>query len=92
MAFKNAGPNNASAVWRWLGANDIAVRGEWRWPDGTQFWAGAQSGNPVGGLYSNWAMGQPGMQDDSGMMQNQPSALWSAMPSTVVQPFICELY
>ncbi len=48
---------NASYVW--LGGNDLAVEGNWVW-DGnnmnatTQFWMGNASGNPVGGLYSNW--------------------------------------
>jgi hypothetical protein len=92
QAYKNVGTNNVSAVWRWLGGNDIAVRGEWRWPDGTQFWQGTQNGTPVGGLYSNWSVGQPGSQDQCALMQNLPTAVWSAMPQTVVQPYVCELY
>jgi hypothetical protein len=92
MAFKRAGTNNPSAVWRWLGGNDINVKGEWRWQDGTQFWQGTQSGSPVGGLYTNWATGQPSSQDDCQMMQNQASAVWDAMPCTLPQPYVCELY
>jgi Lectin C-type domain len=92
MAFKNAGTNNTSSVWRWLGANDIAVNGEWRWQDGAQFWQGAQTGNPVGGLYSNWSMGQPARADNCSMMQNLPSAHWDAMSCTLLQPYVCELY
>jgi hypothetical protein len=34
-----------------LGGDDIAVEGEWRWLDGTLFWNGAA----VPGVYSNWA-------------------------------------
>jgi hypothetical protein len=92
MAFKRAGTNNLSAVWRWLGGNDINVDGQWRWQDGTQFWQGAQSGSPVGGLYTNWATGQPSAADDCLMMQNQTSAVWDAMPCTLSQPYVCERY
>ena len=93
MAFKIVGTTiNVATAWRWIGANDIAVNGEWRWPDGTQFWQGAQNGSPVGGLYSNWSNGQPSQQDGCAMMQNQVSAVWDGMPCTVVRPYICELY
>jgi hypothetical protein len=40
-----------------LGASDLAVEGEWRWSNDTQFWSGAGSGNggtPVGGNYTAW--------------------------------------
>lgn len=50
----------------WMGANDSAVEGEWRWvtgPEaGQQFWSGppaSSGGNAVGGAYTNWVNGEP---------------------------------
>jgi hypothetical protein len=48
----------------WLGGSDAASEGVWKWvagPEaGTQFWQGTYIGGyPVGGMYSNWASGQP---------------------------------
>jgi hypothetical protein len=44
----------------WIGANDRAVEGEWRWVTGEQFWTGGGAGS-VGPdvLYANWGLGQP---------------------------------
>lgn len=57
-----------------LGGNDIAVEGTWRWDDGTVFWDG---GGPVGGLYVNWASapGPGGLSDCVGM---QADGTWLA--------------
>lgn len=51
----------------WLGGNDAAVEGTWRWvagPEGLensgagrQFWQGVGNGTPVNGQYSNWVAG-----------------------------------
>lgn len=42
----------------WIGANDLAVEGEWRWvtgPEaGQQFWQGDQHGASTGEMYANW--------------------------------------
>lgn len=48
----------------WIGANDRAVEGVWRWVTGEQFWQGG-SGGTVGPdvPYANWNLGQP---DDFG--------------------------
>lgn len=47
----------------WIGANDAAVEGEWRWIDGPeagqQFWQGGVSGTAVNGSYENWRVGEP---------------------------------
>lgn len=50
----------------WIGGNDIAVEGEWRWQTGpeagTQFWQGTASstgGAAVGGMFTNWASNEP---------------------------------
>lgn len=52
-------PDGGNASYVWIGGNDISVEGNWVWDgnnDGisTQFWQGTATGNPVGGLYSNW--------------------------------------
>lgn len=52
----------ASSSKYWIGADDIAAEGEWRWESNDeQFWSGtaAPSGSPVGGLYSNWETNEP---------------------------------
>ena len=47
----------------WFGASDAAQEGVWRWVSGpeagTQFWQGGINGSIVGGLYNNWAQGEP---------------------------------
>ncbi len=47
----------------WIGANDAAVEGDWKWvtgPEaGTSFWSGNQTGSIVGGEYNNWNNGEP---------------------------------
>ncbi len=47
----------------WMGANDTAVEGDWRWVTGpetdTAFWSGVGDGSAVGGEYNNWASGEP---------------------------------
>ncbi len=52
-------PDGGGGSYVWLGANDFLEEGAWVWDgnnenDGIQFWQGTASGNPVGGLYSNW--------------------------------------
>lgn len=48
-----------------LGGSDLAVDGEWRWPDGTLFWDGAA----VGGAYINWENPPGGGQQNCMGMQ-----------------------
>lgn len=54
----------------WLGGSDAGTEGNWIWDGnndgiGPQFWSGAASGNPVGGLYTNWGT-SPAEPDNSG--------------------------
>lgn len=73
-----------------IGGNDIDVNGEWRWPDGEQFWSGGSQGSAVGGLYTNWASTQPasgGVANCSGILSD---GIWQSRTCTDPQPFICE--
>lgn len=63
-----------AATSAWLGGNDTANEGDWRWvagPEGLEnsgngrpFWSGSFNGSPVNGQYSNWVPG--GEPNDSG--------------------------
>ena len=47
----------------WLGAQDTAVEGEWRWiggvNDGDLFWLGDETGSSQNGYYENWNGAEP---------------------------------
>lgn len=77
----------------WMGANDKAVEGEWRWIDtpesihdpgsGLQFWSGAGNGSPVNGMYSNWNQGEPnnfGNNEDCGQFLAGGTGQWNDLP------------
>jgi hypothetical protein len=75
-----------------IGANDQAVAGEWRWPDGTLFWQGGANGKAVGGAYASWDASAPsasGVQKCSGTLGD---GLWQDRSCTAAEPFICERY
>uniref|UniRef100_A0A1I7ZR44 C-type lectin domain-containing protein n=1 Tax=Steinernema glaseri TaxID=37863 RepID=A0A1I7ZR44_9BILA len=64
----------------WVGGNDLAAKGTWRWTDGTGFG------------YSNWASGQP--QSGGGydcLMVDQATGLWQAFNCFGKAPFVCEV-
>lgn len=76
-AGENAFVQSKLAGQGWMGATDQAVEKNWRWvtgPEaGTQFWWGTASdcgtgfdpaAGPVGGLYDNWASGEPNNCDE----------------------------
>jgi flagellin-like hook-associated protein FlgL len=51
----------------WLGGNDVANEGDWRWTEGpegranggngTPFWVGDKTGNLVPGMFEKWGLG-----------------------------------
>ena len=53
----------------WLGGNDTAAEGEWKWTEGPEgledggkgkkFWQGDRNGSPVNDSYENWGSGEP---------------------------------
>ena len=59
ISSNTVAPDGGGAAYLWLGGTDLVAEGTWLWNgDNTgstvQFWQGARSGSPVGGLYNNW--------------------------------------
>lgn len=74
----------------YLGSNDQAAAGEWRWVDGTLFWQGGTTGSLEPGMYANWDNKSPStmsIQRCSGMLA---TGLWQDRSCTALAPFICE--
>ncbi|GAB5474281.1 MAG: hypothetical protein Mars2KO_23800 [Maribacter sp.] len=77
----------------WIGANDVAVEGEWRWvtgPEaGTQFWSGSVGGTEL--TYANWNGGEPNnccggedyahIADASVIRGGAPVGAWNDLPN-----------
>jgi hypothetical protein len=85
--------STSSNYWPWMGANDLAVLGAWRWTDGALFWMGGSNGTPQGGLYNNWVGGSPtsgGTATDCGILQS--GTYWTDFDCTRLQGYVCEQY
>lgn len=74
----------------WLGGDDQAVDGQWRWRDGDQFWQGDDNGAPVGGLYSNWSGGQPNAGADEDCARMKGDGTWEDRKCTDAERYVCE--
>lgn len=82
-AFVTARLSNAG----WMGGNDGAVEGAWRWvtgpENGTQFWTGLSGGSTVGGNYANWGTGEPndsGGNEDCTQYLSGGTGKWNDLP------------
>ncbi|MFP6902006.1 MAG: flagellin [Opitutales bacterium] len=78
----------------WLGGQDTAVEGDWRWTEGPegkenggqgrQFWTGTSGGSAVGGAYENWGAGEPNNAGDEDYLQisqaSDPAGSWNDLP------------
>jgi hypothetical protein len=75
----------------WLGANDIATEGEWRWPDGALFWLGTSMGSAQNGLFSAWYPTSPSGQGPRDCAALDGGTLgWYDLDCMTPQPYICE--
>jgi hypothetical protein len=76
----------------WIGANDQASEGQWRWVDnGDRFWTGTGSGTPYNGLYSRWASPEPNdlFGEDCGELRPSDGK-WNDTPCSMTRAFVCE--
>lgn len=81
----------------WIGAYEPGgVDGDWHWSDGTPLWSGDASGMAVGGLYTNWARGEPNNvsgNESCAVMQLNPDDTWFDYQCTTTEAhFACEAY
>ncbi|MDH3486150.1 MAG: C25 family cysteine peptidase, partial [Myxococcales bacterium] len=74
----------------WIGGDDQAVDGEWRWRDGDQFWQGDENGTPVGGLYNNWSGGQPNAGGDEDCTRMKGDGTWEDRQCADTERYVCE--
>lgn len=74
----------------YIGANDQAVLGEWRWVDGALFWQGGTSGSLVQGMYANWDNKSPGTMSVQRCAGILATGLWQDRSCTALNTFICE--
>jgi hypothetical protein len=75
-----------------IGANDVASEGEWRWADGVTFWRG---GAAVSGRYANWEDGQPNDSDPTGGSEDcltigLADGTWNDVSCDTELPYVCE--
>jgi hypothetical protein len=75
----------------WIGASDIAVEGEWRWPDGELFWLGDSSGSAQDGRFAAWYSTQPSGQEPRDCAAVDGNTLgWYDLDCMTPQPYVCE--
>lgn len=80
--------NYTDASYIWIGANDAAVEGQWRWATGpeagTQFWQGAGMGTPMPGMYTSWQIGEPNDAggEDYAVTNYGGQGLWNDLPES----------
>ncbi len=77
----------------WLGANDIATSGAWRWSapgtsSGDEFWSGGPTGSPVNSLFSNWGPNAPGSQPCA--LMRSGDGFWFDTSCSETLGYICE--
>jgi hypothetical protein len=73
----------------WIGGSDLQVNGTFAWPSGTVFFA---RGEPVTGVYQNFAAGQPAATAglDCVQLHDDAAGPWSNTRCADSLQFICE--
>lgn len=73
----------------WLGGNDSANEGDWKWTagpeSGSSFWSGATGGSRVtnqGVDYSNWNTSEPNDSSGEDYLQMNADGRWNDLPGT----------
>lgn len=101
VASNTVAPDGGGASYVWLGGNDLSTEGKWVW-DGDhtgssdQFWQGTSTGNPVGGLYSNWGNEPDNWNNQDGLgfaFTNWPLGLagqWNDVKETNLLYYVIE--
>jgi len=77
----------------WIGASDANAEGTWIWvDDGTAFWRGDDTGNPVNAAYAGWDRSQPngGATADCARLVPEASGAWGDLPCTELRRAVCE--
>lgn len=100
LATITSAPENAFISARmtgdgWIGANDTAVEGTWKWITGpeanTTFWQGTGSGSTVGGNYANWNSGEPNQSGDEDCAETYVSSgQWNDLPCSATLGYVVE--
>jgi hypothetical protein len=75
----------------WIGANDIAVEGQWRWQhNSAQFWQGGPNGSAVGGAYRNWSLFEPNNLLNEDCALTNALGAWSDDNCSALHSYLCE--
>ncbi len=75
----------------WIGGSSIGEAGNWRWPDGVQFWQGLNDGSPIAGVYVNWRSGVPNDGLDEFCAQMDVDG-WDDTSCDDTRAYVCESY
>ncbi|MEO8185710.1 MAG: C-type lectin domain-containing protein [Deltaproteobacteria bacterium] len=76
----------------WIGASDANAEGTWIWvDDGTAFWRGDDTGNPVNAAYASWDRTQPNGRAiaDCARLVPEASGAWGDLSCAQLRNAVC---